>query len=1319
MDDGSYTDAMPIYRLVLTGYERQVFQNLNNNSDAEMNATLITSDGAATKLRYNVGMRIRGAGSRGRNPKNLRVNIPRDRLWNGISEMNLNVNFIHLQLAGSVLALKSGLPVAAARVLQVRLNGSNLAYSGNPQNGSGQGSGFGSYVFVEPIGGEWAALHFPDDPSGNVYRASRAPWTANLDYQGTDPFTYQNLGYSKTSNQSDNDWTDLIELTYALSPNTSDASYVQTVQQHANVELWMRYFAFCNYINYNETALCNGVGDDYGLYRGMNDPRFVIITHDFDTILGMGDGDRLQNTSTSIWRPVDSPRSSDTSQRANFLSRFMRHNEFAPLYFQEYQRLLDTTFVPDRFNEEIDRLLGGWVPNTTIQEIKDFNVNRRAYVVTQIPTNYSLTIPLSQSAGIYSTTSPSVNLSGNGNVLQTRSVYVNGVPATWTAWNGTWSASNFPLLPGINHLIVQWRGANGEEVHREEAGVWYDDGSVDTVPTTIATDRTLTAAGGPYRITSDVTVPSGVTLTVEPGTTLYFGQGARLIVNGILSAQGTEAHHLRMTREPGGSNWGSLDFLNTTEESRLAYVDFSYCGGTSIGGHNAQLHVNDAMVFIDHCTWPSTPVVEYISFDYSSFIVQNCIFPSYPPPSGPESLHGVNGIPVDGYGIFRDNYFGHTWGFNDTIDFTGGQRPGAILQLIHNVFDGASDDHLDLDSTDAWIEGNVFLHAHRDPNRTDNALDTASAISGGVDNAGQYSDWTIINNVFFDVDHVFLNKGPNGGGRVAFLYNTVVHVAKEYSGSTVAEIGAFNWSDDNVAPAPVSAGSGLYAAYNIMYDCAVLNVNYVPANYTIIMDHNILSVPWTGAGTNNQVIDPRLNLAALAGIAYTNATADQVLAACQLLAGSPAIGAGFGGRDLGGLNPYGIAVDGEPDGVSDSTSATLTVGPGGTFDWGSTTPQPWGWTAFRWKLDNGLWSSEIPVTNNSPFTNPATISLTGLNAGAHTVYVAGRNDAGLGYYQDDPFVYPETAGVSAHVTASRTWVVNPAATGIRINEVLARNDRAVRVGDKYPDLVELYNSSSATVDLKGLSLTDDKSNPDKFTFPPGAVIGSNKYLVLYADSDNTPGLHLGFGLNQDGDDLYLFSGQGQLLDSVTFGLQIADRSIGRLAGGAWGLASPTFGAANVAAQFAASDALLINEWLAAGVSPVTEDFIELYNPASLPVALGGLYFTDVPETVQNLKKIAPLSYISGHGLSLFIADGNGSAGANHVNFRLAAEQGFIGLFAPDLSLIDCIYYGPQTNNISQGRSPNGSTEHCLLCHAYSGLTQSSPLVRRGHPDCDQ
>ena len=62
------------------------------------------------------------------------------------------------------------------------------------------------------------------------------------------------------------------------------------------------------------------------------------------------------------------------------------------------------------------------------------------------------------------------------------------------------------------------------------------------------------------------------------------------------------------------------------------------------------------------------------------------------------------------------------------------------------------------------------MHVHRDPNRTDRADDTASAISGGVDFDGQFSEWTVINNLFYDVDHACLNKGGAGSGAGRFIF---------------------------------------------------------------------------------------------------------------------------------------------------------------------------------------------------------------------------------------------------------------------------------------------------------------------------------------------------------------------------------------------------------------------------------------------------------------------------------------------------------------------------------------------------------------------
>jgi hypothetical protein len=239
-----------------------------------------------------------------------------------------------------------------------------------------------------------------------------------------------------------------------------------------------------------------------------------------------------------------------------------------------------------------------------------------------------------------------------------------------------------------------------------------------------------------------------------------------------------------------------------------------------------------------------------------------------------------------------------------------------------------------------------------------------------------------------------------------------------------------------------------------------------------------------------------------------------------------------------------------------------------------------------------------------------------------------------------------------------------------------------------------------------MGITDNQDEPDKFTFPPGTTLAPGAYRVLYADNDTAPpGLHLGFTLKGEGDDVHLFDATGMLLDSVRFGLQLADLSIGRVADGSWALTQPTFGAANVAARTGDPRALRLNEWLAASTPPGSADFLEVFNPGDLPVALGGLFLTDHPLGIvgsvngigNNMSipltdpfAVATLSFIAGGGFRVFYADDNEGAGADHLNFELAADQGMIALFDTDLTLIDCFWYGPQTNNVSQGRSPNGA-----------------------------
>jgi hypothetical protein len=239
-------------------------------------------------------------------------------------------------------------------------------------------------------------------------------------------------------------------------------------------------------------------------------------------------------------------------------------------------------------------------------------------------------------------------------------------------------------------------------------------------------------------------------------------------------------------------------------------------------------------------------------------------------------------------------------------------------------------------------------------------------------------------------------------------------------------------------------------------------------------------------------------------------------------------------------------------------------------------------------------------------------------------------------------------------------------------------------------MIELYYDGPATLSLTGVSITDNPDDPRKFVMPAGTSIRACEYLRLYADSDTTSsGIHLGFALDGDGEGLYLYNSSGQLLDSVQFGMQLPDLSIGRIGyDGRWSLTVPTFGRANIAQPLGDPRALRINEWLADGLVLFEDDFIELYNPETSPVDLTGLYLTDNPVTQPDKYPLGPLSFIAGEGFAVFRADNRNRPG--HVDFRLSADNEMIGLFDAGLNQIDKVLYGPQTTDVSYGRAPDGT-----------------------------
>jgi hypothetical protein len=1273
-DDGVYTGSQPILRLVLTGTERQLRAFLDDNrnnltgSDAQQNLTLISIDGTSTQIRYCADMRIRGAGSRGRATKNYRVNIPSDRPWNGVTAINLNSQYPHAQMIGSVIAQKARIPAANARFVQVRVNAENLARSGPPSGGDG--ASWGSYALLEPINNEWAGRIYPLDGDGNVYRASTGNHNADLTF-GATPQYYRNRGYDKTSNSSEDNWEDLMDLTAALS-DWSNPDYANAVRAQADVEAWMRYFAVFTLLTSMETSLGNGRGDDYALYRGNLDARFLVVGHDFDTILGQGD--TAGQVGISIFRMV--PGAGGNANVQN-LSQFMYHPEFAPIYFRELKNLADTWMSAAELNPIIDQYLSDVATEPVKDAMKSFAASRVANVLGQIPQAIRINAnSLPSVNGYLTTTTNGPVLRGFANAITTRTVRVNGQLANWIAYQGAWSITDVPLNPGLNRVLVQSFDAQGTETERATFNVWYDDGTVVDIANDLTSDTTWTAAAGPYRVSGSVEVAA--TLTIQPGTTVYLGSGASLLVTGRLLAEGADTQPIHFTREPGTSaRWGGITINGTaaSPESRIAYAHFEFNNSTA-------LHTDGATVYLDHLTFGSTDR-QYLSLDRSSFVVQDCVFPATT--GSFEPVHGAGGIKAGGRAIVRRNFWGKVQGYNDSFDFTGGNRPGPILQILNNVFMGSDDDLLDLDSTDAWVEGNLFLHTHRN-----GSPDSASAVSGGSDNADN-SQITIIGNLFYDVDHAANAKQTNF---YTLLNNTIVRQSR--NGSQDTNTAVVILADDNT-----SQGAGMYLEGNIIYDAENLTRNVTTAlvTYTNNIIHQLAGASWTGAGGGNRDVDPLFERVPQNSETtnFTSWAQAQVMWDWfSLQAGSPARGAGMNGRALGAMNverstlnvqrSFGASIDGEPIGTTWQTSATLTVGPNRGSAFGIPTaafPLGSGFTHYQWRLDGGAWSAETPIATP--------ITLNGLANGEHYVEVSGRNDAG--FYQDDPVL-----GADAMVTRSVTWTVNTSFASMRLNEVLALNGAAFAHEGTFPDAVEIHNAGAATVDLSGWGLSDEPTNRFKFKFPAGTMLASGEYLVVFADDrSDLSGLHLGFGLDQAGDALYLHDSSGALTDSVQFGIQLPDLSIGRAADGEWTLCEPTFGggssASHVNRAHSLSDpsVLKINEWLASGRTLYPDDFVEIYNPASAPVLLGGLYLTDEPQGWPARHRVPALTFMAGGAHFVFIADGDPGGGADHLDFRLSADQGAIGLFDADTNLIDCVFYGPQLVDIAEGRRPSGGS----------------------------
>lgn len=272
-----------------------------------------------------------------------------------------------------------------------------------------------------------------------------------------------------------------------------------------------------------------------------------------------------------------------------------------------------------------------------------------------------------------------------------------------------------------------------------------------------------------------------------------------------------------------------------------------------------------------------------------------------------------------------------------------------------------------------------------------------------------------------------------------------------------------------------------------------------------------------------------------------------------------------------------------------------------------------------------------------------------------------------------------------------------AAEVIVINEVLASNNRAFNNDGEFPDCVEIFNTANYATNLHNWRLTDDFTKPSEFIFPPNTIIPARGFLIVYCDGNTNLPLHTKFGLNDKGGGVALFGPGLGLRDSVTYGFQITDRSIGRSpdGSGAYVLCRPTIGGPNATVPTSPNrQNIKINEWLASSETGM-EDYFEIYNPETNPISISGWYFsTNAIQASVNNRAVTNLSFLDAGGFLKFNCDAEPDEGPDEMEFRLSSGGGVLNIFGQLRSnILHSVRWTNAQTSVSEGWLPDGNTNN--------------------------
>ena len=284
--------------------------------------------------------------------------------------------------------------------------------------------------------------------------------------------------------------------------------------------------------------------------------------------------------------------------------------------------------------------------------------------------------------------------------------------------------------------------------------------------------------------------------------------------------------------------------------------------------------------------------------------------------------------------------------------------------------------------------------------------------------------------------------------------------------------------------------------------------------------------------------------------------------------------------------------------------------------------------------------------------------------------------------------------------------------GLVISEVMPSNATAVTdENGKYPDWIEIWNSTDKAINLSGLGLSD-RGDSVRFLFPDVSLEADGR-AVIFCDNTNQSSVnrafHAKFKLSSVGETIYLYDPNAYLIDSCKYPIMASDESWalvdGEFRNVNWyspGYENTEEGHRQYRESISVSDgSVIINEVMADPITGLRDDedelcdWVELYNTTDRDIPLSGLGLSD--NEGKPLKwRFPDNAVIPAKGYYIVLCTGKDRMDrvkkAPHSNFRISAEKETIILADSQGHVLDRVMIDNLPLDCSWGRNEAGQMQ---------------------------